>query len=391
MSKESLNSGILEDILQDLSIEVRYNVVKHSIDILDKNNVLKKSEKPYDSLVAYLCDTLKDNYKYANNGYINMCLTLISERHMYNPILEEIKTCKINKKHNYIKEITSDIMHIDTSDKLSYKLIHKFFLQCVAMLINDKDKAYGAEGVLVLTGKQGIGKSLFCQKIALSSKYYDSIYINPYTDRVDLYSKLNGVFIGELPELEQSLKPNTIELIKDLITASVDKFRPKYHMENCEYIRHCSLIATCNTSNFLQDKTGNRRFFTIPCKKPFNTERLVCDKKVIVQAYAQALSELKDKGVQAFRLSAIELQELEQRNSKFMYDSNLLDADILKHISVLNNFTIENLKSQFDRLKNVDSVTIGKELRQCGAVVTRTKYGNVYSLKGVMLNADSEY
>lgn len=95
--------------------------------------------------------------------------------------------------------------------------------------------------------------------------------------------------------------------------------------------------------------------------------------------------------MQAFRLSAIELQELEQRNSKFMYDSNLLDADILKHISVLNNFTIDNLKSQFDRLKNVDSVTIGKELRQCGAVVTRTKYGNVYSLKGVMLNADNEY
>lgn len=381
-NKDNMTHELLDDILHEKGIEVTYNVIKHRIDINDTNKVLNGSEQPYDSLVAYLSENLRDSYKYVSSNHIDDYLTLISDKHKINPILEEIKNCKISKNKDYIKDICENVLNIDKADTLSYMLVYKFFLQAVSMLMNKKEKAYGAEGVLVLQGAQGIGKSLFCQRMALSTKYFDTIQISQYMDRVDMLSKINGIFIGELAEVEQSLKPNNVAIFKDIITSSMDKYRPKYYRKEVNHVRRSSFIATCNTSYFLQDVTGNRRFWVITCKKPFNIERLLHDNNIFLQAYKQAFNILQSEGTQSFRLTKSETIQLENRNDQHIYTTSVLTPDILDKLYACDYFTISELQNQYKALKKVDVSKIGKELTALGATRKHTKHGNIYTLKG---------
>lgn len=380
-NKDNMTHELLDDILHEKGIEVTYNVIKHRIYINDTNKVLNGSEQPLKSLIAYLSEELRESYKYVSSNHIDGYLTLISEKHMKNPILEEIKNCKISKGNDYIKDICENILNIDKADKLSYTLVYKFFLQAVSMLMNEEEDAHGAEGVLVLQGAQGIGKSLFCQRMALSSEYFDTIQIDSHIDRADMLDKINGVFIGELAEVEQSLKPNNVAILKDIITASIDIYRPKWG-KLANYVRRSSFIATCNTSYFLQDVTGNRRFWVIPCKKPFNIERLLRDNDIFLKAYKQAFNILQSEGLQSFRLTKSETLQLENRNDQHIYTTSVLTSDILDKLYACDYFTISELQNQFKALKKVDASKIGKELTALGATRKRTKYGMVYIMKG---------
>lgn len=380
-NKDNMTHELLDDILHEKGIEVTYNSIKHRIDINDTNKVLNGSEQPLKSLIAYLSENLRDSYKYVSSNHIDGYLTLISEKYMKNSILEKIKNCKISKSNDYIKDICENVLNIDKADKLSYTLVYKFFLQAVSMLMNKKENAYGAEGVLVLQGAQGIGKSLFCQRMSLSTEYFDTIQIDSRIDRADMLDKINGVFIGELAEVEQSLKPNNVAILKDIITASIDIYRPKWG-KLVNYVRRSSLIATCNTSYFLQDVTGNRRFWVIPCKKPFNIERLLHDNDIFLKAYKQAFNILQSKGTQSFRLTKSETIQLENRNDQYIYTTSVLTPDILDKLYACDYFTISDLKNQYKALRREDASKIGKELAALGATKKRKKQGMVYSLKG---------
>lgn len=373
---------LLDDILHEKGIEVTYNAIKHRIDINDTKKLLNGSEQPYDSLVAYLSEYLRDSYKYVSSNHIDGYLKLISDKHKIKPILEKIINCKIDENSNYIKDIYENVLNLDKADKLSYTLVYKFILQAVAMLMNEEENAYGAEGVLVLQGAQGIGKSLFCQRMSLSTEYFDTIQISQYMDRVDMLSKINGVFIGELAEVEQSLQPNNVAIFKDIITSNIDKYRPKYYRKEVNHVRRSSFIATCNTSHFLQDVTGNRRLWVIPCKKPFNIERLLRDNDIFLKAYKQAFNILQSEGTQSFRLTKSEIIQLENRNDQHIYTTSVFTPDILDKLYACDYFTISELQNQFKALKKVDVSKIGKELTALGATKKRKKQGMIYTLKG---------
>lgn len=126
-NKDNMTHELLADILHEKGIEVTYNSIKHRIDINDTNKVLNGSEQPLKSLIAYLSENLRDSYKYVSSNHIDDYLTLISDKHKKNPILEKIKNCKISKSKDYIKDICENVLNIDKDDKLSYTLVYKFF------------------------------------------------------------------------------------------------------------------------------------------------------------------------------------------------------------------------------------------------------------------------
>ena len=119
-----------------------------------------------------------------------------------------------------------------------------------------------ADHVLVLEGRQGIGKTRTLQTLG-----------DPWTtdSLPDLHSKdaavqLHGVWLVELAELA-ALRRSEIEVTKAFITRRVDRYRPHYGRHAIEIPRQCVFVATTNEATYLRDPTGNRRFWPVRVTK----------------------------------------------------------------------------------------------------------------------------
>ena len=94
----------------------------------------------------------------------------IGGKNKYNPVLDLLAKAPEWDGHDRLPELY-DIMKINDFDDLSKTLIHKWLLMSLALLENRFDNAFGADGILVIQGPQGIGKTSLVSKLGLSPKY----------------------------------------------------------------------------------------------------------------------------------------------------------------------------------------------------------------------------
>jgi predicted P-loop ATPase len=115
-----------------------------------------------------------------------------------------------------------------------------------------------ADGVLILEGQQGIGKSTALRVLA-GDWFGDAL--PPMTSK-DASSYLRGAWIIELSELSAMSRAD-VEAIKAFLSRSEERFRPAYGRYEITVPRQCVFAGTTNQSSYLQDATGNRRFWPV--------------------------------------------------------------------------------------------------------------------------------
>ena len=94
---------------------------------------------------------------------------------------------------------------LDIKDEFHKTLVKKWLYQTIAMLFNTLDKPIGAEGVLTLQGKQGVGKSRFFSLLALKPEWFiDGVSID--MNNRDSIIKATSRWIVELGELDSTVK-----------------------------------------------------------------------------------------------------------------------------------------------------------------------------------------
>ena len=115
----------------------------------------------------------------------------------------------------------------------------------------------------ILSGPQGIGKSSLLRTLATRQEWYCD---NLNTVEGDAAAeKIRGMWICEMAELLASKRSRDVEAMKAFVTSAVDTIRPKYGRETEQRPRTCVFCGTTNSSSFLVDKTGNRRFLVVEC------------------------------------------------------------------------------------------------------------------------------
>lgn len=115
--------------------------------------------------------------------------------------------------------------------------------------------------MLVLQGKQGLGKSQFFHKLA-GRWFSDSLSMNDMTDKT-APEKLQGFWIMEIAEL-QGMRKSDVEIVKGFLTRQDDAYRNAYGTMVESHLRQCIVVGTTNAENgFLRDATGNRRFWPV--------------------------------------------------------------------------------------------------------------------------------
>lgn len=110
----------------------------------------------------------------------------------------------------------------------------------------------------ILSGRQGIGKSTLLDHMS-KGWFNDSIRSFEGKEASEL---LQGVWLVEISELD-AFRKTDVARIKQFLSLRADRFRAAYgrHVKECP--RCCVFFGTTNSDDYLQDKTGNRRFWPV--------------------------------------------------------------------------------------------------------------------------------
>lgn len=141
------------------------------------------------------------------------------------------------------------------------------------------------DNMLILSGPQGIGKSTLLDKMSLGW-FNDSIRTFEGKDASEL---LQGVWLVEVSELD-AFRRTDVARIKQFLSLRADRYRAAYGRHVKELPRCCVFFGTTNTTDFLQDTTGNRRFWPVDVGEIPRTKSVWKDltTDVINQLWAEA-------------------------------------------------------------------------------------------------------
>ncbi|GHU94405.1 hypothetical protein FACS1894208_05420 [Clostridia bacterium] len=129
---------------------------------------------------------------------------------------------------------------------------------CVAAVARAMMPGCKFDNMTILVGSQGIGKSSLLD-ILSRGWFNDSIRTFEGKEASEL---LQGVWIIEISELD-AFRRTDVARIKQFLSLRADRFRAAYGRHVKELPRPCVFFGTTNTKDFLQDTTGNRRFWPV--------------------------------------------------------------------------------------------------------------------------------
>lgn len=173
--------------------------------------------------------------------------------------------------------------------------------------------------VLVILGKEGVGKSTLVNK--LGGKWFREM--SGSLEGKDAMDCLRGAWVIELSELS-STKRSDVEFLKAFITREVDTYRPAYARVKDEFPRQCVFFGTSNDyDGMLKSQTGDRRFWIIeaganaPTKSVFRMTQEDID-----QIWAEAVVRYKE-GEELFLTPELSEQAkaIQDANNENIHDS----------------------------------------------------------------------
>lgn len=364
-TKDDFTPDVLSDYLEEKGVSVRFNDITKAVDIEGMEN--ESPEHLQANISAILYSELQSQYKRCNMQIISSYLDIVASRNRYNPVLDFLDSVEYDGG-DYLSELY-EILYIPEDDTLSRVLIKKWLWQTISLLHNSPSEPFGADGVLVITGKQGIGKTSLFRKLALKPQFFKEGVALDFRDK-DSYIRALSCWIAELGEIETTFRAD-VERLKAFITQNIDEYRKAYGRGDIRSVRRTSLCGTCNSEQFLIDHTGNRRFWSVAVNQ-IDLERLLNFNAVQLWKQIQVLSA---DNLQGFRLTKEEQMQLAERNTaheKKLKGENEIE-DILNAVDTsryrISNelMTVTDFKQLYsDELRAYSAAQIGKVLDKLG-------------------------
>ena len=218
---------------------------------------------------------------------------------------------KWDKKTDYIDRLASIV---NTTNHDFWKVAFKKWLVAVVACAIYPDIVNHT--VLILSGKQGIGKTKFLESLLPKSlkEYFYSGTINPANK--DALVQLSETLFINLDELE-TLNKSELGNLKALITQGRIRTRRAYGVFSENYIRRASFMGSVNDSEFLSDSTGNRRYLSFTVTGKIDGIGDICMDDVYAQAFDLLINGTED-GKFRYWFEDKEIDQINSNNDNYV-------------------------------------------------------------------------
>lgn len=190
-----------------------------------------------------------------SRGDVFAAISQVATANPYHPVRDYLATLKWDGK----PRINTILKFMGAQEsEINQIVIKRFFISAVARA---KQPGCQVDTVLILVGRQGARKSSFFR--ALSDPWFVDTPIDLNGDKVRAYMTMRKAWIMEWAELEAMLKAKSGATIKAFITSRSDNYIPKYGHYSIEVNRTGVVVGTTNQSEFLEDDSGERRYWPI--------------------------------------------------------------------------------------------------------------------------------
>lgn len=254
----------LSYLLERMGVTVKYNRVNKKVEI----NGLNISKCSNEAVALLLLGIAHENGLKISKDNTFSFLAAIADMNQYSPVCDFLEEAQkaYNGKQDYIRDMWANFELDPESGQdpdFCFFLFKLWLISAVRMAFNKGAEA--AQGVLVLVGAQGIGKTRFLYMLLPFKEWgAEGVSIDPQVK--DDVIKSTGFWIVELGEFGETLKKEKLDRLKQFFTASRDIYRKPFHREPVDEPRRTVFIGTVNGDGFLKDRTGDRRYWVIAVK-----------------------------------------------------------------------------------------------------------------------------
>lgn len=310
LKNHSENFKALIEWLADVTI--RYNQLKHRQEITIKGKCWA-----VDHGITLLLDYCALYGLSCSVGLVGRWVAKLADDNAYSPVVDYLQDCYTEYKplsgiYNPLDTLWKTL-HLSATAQQNEPFLKKLFVKwlvgCVAIAHNTGET--NLQGVLVLKGGQGIGKTTFARKLvpAGSDWFVEGLSIN--TKDKDSVMLATSFWIGELGELSETFRKSSFDELKQFLTRSQDEIRAPYAEHAKNEPRRTANIATVNDDTFLADKTGNRRYWVL------DLESIDLDTPIDVNLLWGAVMALWKSGKVNFGLTLEEINQLSKINTRY--------------------------------------------------------------------------
>ena len=300
----------LKEICRRLGVVVRYNVISKDEELLIPNQSFSLDNGANASL-AWLeseCSLFK-----MPTTKLQGFITYLADRNQYNPVATWVNSKPWDGKDRLHALLATVKAKNEATDqrvaRLKETLIVRWLISAVAAAFSPD--GVSAAGVLVFQGEQYVGKTKWFKSLAPTelNVIKDGVILKP--DDRDSVKQACSFWLVELGELDSTFRKSDIAALKAFITAKQDVIRRAYARKESQYARRTVFFASVNPKGFLNDPTGNRRYWTIEVEELDHSHGIDMQ-----QMWAQVYEQLYKEG-ESWYLTVDELNDLNAHNEDF--------------------------------------------------------------------------
>ena len=234
-------------------------------DNIKYNEYLKRLEifgKPIeDEDVAVIATDIEEILGFYNRSKLECVIQSFSKdvSITYHPVKDYFKSVMWDGKERLETMLTD---WFDVEDKpLTREMSKKWMIAAVKRIMAPGCKF---DNILMLQGAQGIGKSLFCERLAVGFGYTENPPIDQPKEYVPLLTSNWIIGIDE----RGALGKKDQNIVKSFITRTSDQVRLSYARRDGSFPRHCIFIGSTNDEKFLNDYSGmtEGRYWIVECR-----------------------------------------------------------------------------------------------------------------------------
>lgn len=246
----------LAEICRRLGIVIRYNVIAKEEEIIIPGHGYSVDNEANAAMAWLMSECSLFNM---DTGGIDGMVTFLADRNQYNPVASWIESKAWDGQPRLIN--LCETITTDGSSELRNTLIKRWMISAVAAAYSSR--GISAAGVLTLQGDQYIGKTKWLKGLVPTSSelFKDGVILR--VDDKDSVKQAVSFWITELGELDDTFKKSGASALKAFLTQDNDVLRRAYARKESKYPRRTVFAASVNPKQYLNDPTGNRRYWTV--------------------------------------------------------------------------------------------------------------------------------